>query len=129
MWMRAMAVLLVAGCVGAGDDREGATATVTEAVGGFNCSPRSNLHTLECFGSVTVFWIDVRIDKAEMLGSFGVDLVGNDLAHVAAMDANSTSLDKILTDIENRIFDDLVGTQGLPFTRDDITVCGGAVCK
>lgn len=133
MWIRMMLLAFTIGCMGA-DPRDPPTAIIaTSTTVPFECLNDTTIHILVCHGSVSVFPITITVEDLRILSDNELSILSDDLNDVAILDGGTLDNDKILSDLEDVVFDDLLDELDILVTKDDIDVCtavsGIQLCK
>lgn len=105
----------------------------TQSGGGFTCLNKASISGVECIGSISVLPISVDVKNVGVLNGNDLNVLSNDLNHVAILDGGVLNHDKILNDAEVTVLDDFLNKFDIDVTKNDIDVCtvllGAQLCK
>ena len=133
MWLRVLLLTCVVGCLDVGNVSDGQPGSISQDVGGVTCINKFGIQALSCVMNISVLPIEITVALPRFLNSNELSILSDDLNAVAIRDANVTDPNKILSDVEAVILDDLRNKFGIPIDRDDIDVCtnvlGTQLCR
>jgi len=136
MMIRSMMLMLAAvGCVGVGETAEDQAGTTTQQsiIPDFECANEASLQ-VACVGDITALLpINVTIKDVRVLNDNELDVLSNDLNHLAILNGNILDKNSILNNLEVGVLTDFLDKFNIDVTKNDIDVCttvlGGLLCK
>src|SRR5262245_28649314 len=89
MWIRSAILMVVVGCVGAGDAVDSsATAVAASSPIRFHCLNHTSIHVVTCDGSISLFPITITINSLRVLSDNDITILSNDLNDLSLGDAD-----------------------------------------
>jgi hypothetical protein len=136
MLIRSMMLVLAAvGCVGVGEAAEDQAGTTTQPsiIPNFECANAASLQ-VACVGDITALLpITVAIKDVRVLNDNELEVLSNDLNHLAILNGNILDKNTILNNLEVGVLTDFLDKFDIDVTKNDIDVCatvlGGLLCK
>jgi len=123
MWIRSMMLMCAIGCVGATEVADDQTATTTQNTlgSGFDCENNSVISGVTCVGSFLVFPVNVDIKDIDVLNNNDLDILSNNLNGLDI--GGILNGNKVIDDVEVKVFDVLNDTLNIDVSKNDIDVC------
>ena len=122
-WIRSAILMLVIGCVGAGDPDGVATTVAASSPVRFHCLNHTSIHVVTCDGSISLFPITIEIDSLRILSDNEITILSGDLDDLAVGDGDIVDDNRILSDARAVVLDDLLDRFQIAVTGNDVSVC------